>query len=385
MKLRIVHKMVIAFLVAGILVTLVAGFIIERQLKADHLARIEVEMTAVAQIISLMPQSRILRFTDALAEHSGCRLTLIDAQGKVLAESDQHEGEADSHFDRPEIQEARLKGKGMAIRYSRTLKQEMIYVAVRYGSVGYVRLSRPFQEADGSLARFRETAFLASILIAFCSLFIALVFSLRIASTLKRLAAFSERVRQGNAVGAFRSETRDEIGILAENINGMVAALQEKIRSAQEERRKLESVFAGMTEGVMVLDPEGRIETVNKQMEKLTGLDGEKAKGRTLLEAFRNPALYDALERFSQTGRTVSKEIRLGGDPPLAFEVTISAVPNATGGAEKSKTILVFHDVTRLKQLEQVRTDFVANVTHEIRTPLTAIIGFVETLQKGAL
>ena len=105
--------------------------------------------------------------------------------------------------------------------------------------------------------------------------------------------------------------------------------------------------------------------------------------GRTLLETFRNIPLHDALGRFETTGEKVVQEITLGDENPVVLDVTISAIQIEEGGDQK--TMLVFHDVTRLKKLERIRTDFVANVTHEIRTPLTAIIGFVETLQRGAI
>jgi two-component system phosphate regulon sensor histidine kinase PhoR len=159
--------------------------------------------------------------------------------------------------------------------------------------------------------------------------------------------------------------------------------LQEKIRTADEEREKLQSVFTGMTEGIMLLNAGQRIETLNRGMEKMLGLRYGNVVGRTLLEAFRNISLHDGLERFRETGKTVSREISLGEDHPLVADVTISGIRGKTDG--ERKTILVFHDVTRLKKLERVRTDFVANVTHEIKTPLTAIIGFVETLQRGAI
>ena len=180
-----------------------------------------------------------------------------------------------------------------------------------------------------------------------------------------------------------RIESRDEIGQLAESINEMVAVLQEKIRKADAEKRKLESVFSSMREGVMVLDAENRIETINRGMEEMTGRPHGDVIRKTLLEAFRNIPLHDALERFREREETVCEEIGLGDYRPVMMDVTISAIRGETDGEQK--TMLVFHDVTRLKKLERIRTDFVANVTHEIRTPLTAIIGFVETLQQGAV
>jgi two-component system phosphate regulon sensor histidine kinase PhoR len=248
---------------------------------------------------------------------------------------------------------------------------------------GYIRLSRSLQEVTGAIDRLREPILRDLLLIVFCSLLAALLFSIRTIAPIRKLAAFTEKARMGNISGKIRIESKDEIGALAENINAMVDVLQEKIRIADEERRQLQSVFAGMAEGIMVLDKENRIETLNRGMETLIGSRIGELYGRTILDAFRNVQLQDALARFRATGETVFQEITLGEENPVVLDATITASLRETDGEEK--TILVFHDVTRLKKLERVRTDFVANVTHEIRTPLTAIIGFVETLLQGAL
>jgi len=123
-------------------------------------------------------------------------------------------------------------------------------------------------------------------------------------------------------------------------------------------------------------------EAVNRGMEEMTGRPPGEMVGRTILEAFRNVELHDALGRFQEREETLCEEIGMGNGQPVVMDVTISVVRGEAVG--ERKTMLVFHDVTRLKRLERIRTDFVANVTHEIRSPLTAIIGFTETLQQGA-
>lgn len=386
MKLRLFHKFFLAFLAIGIAAVAIAGELIERELKADLTHQIEEELASGARIIALMPAGGIAARVEALAEHARARLTLIDASGKVVADSAPGNGEPDNHLNRSELQEARLRGKGSAIRYSRTLKKEMLYVAIPLrdgaGITGYVRLSRPVADITLAAGRMGQPLFDILLAVVVCLLLSALLFTFRILSPIGRLAAFTGKIRAGSAAGALRIESRDEIGDLAENINGMVAVLREEFRKSDEEKRKLEAVFAGMSEGVMVLDAENRIESVNREMEGMSGrLPGEMA-GRTILEAFRKVELHDALERFRKKGESLREEIDLGNGRPMMMDVTISAVPDGTGG--QRKTMLVFHDVTRLKRLEQIRTDFVANVTHEIRTPLTAIIGFAETLQQDA-
>ncbi len=386
MKSRLFTKLFLAFVATGILVVTISEFLIERQLESGLIRWSEEEMTAQAQIIALMPMEEIARHAVELAERSRSRLTLIDAVGRVLEDSDSSGDKMESHLNRSEIQEARLKGKGVSIRYSHSLKMNMLYVAFPLGEQkrpqGYIRLSRSFQEVTGAIDRVREPILWDLLLIVFCALLAALLFSLRTIAPIRKLAAFTEKARTGNISGKFRVESRDEIGALAENINVMVDVLQEKIRIADEERRQLQSVFAGMAEGIAVLDKEGRIETLNRGMEELIGSGIGELHGRTILEAFRNIPLHDALARFRATGETVFQEITLGVENPVVLDVTITAIQSETDREEK--TILVFHDVTRLKKLERVRTDFVANVTHEIRTPLTAIIGFVETLLQGA-
>ncbi|MBN2567814.1 MAG: PAS domain-containing sensor histidine kinase, partial [Deltaproteobacteria bacterium] len=171
---------------------------------------------------------------------------------------------------------------------------------------------------------------------------------------------------------------------LAKNINYMVEDHQEKIRAVYEEKGKLESVFSSMAEGVLMLDSQHRIELINSGLKNiLRDGYGQDILGKTTLEAFRNVGLEDAFHRFRETRRPVFEEISFGEETPIILDVTISAIHGLPVGEEK--TMMVFHDVTRLKRLEKMREDFVANVTHEIKTPLTAIIGFIDTLQGGAL
>lgn len=387
MKIRIFHKFLIAFLAIGIAAVAISGLLIERKLKTDLTHRIENEMVSGARIIALIPAGEIAGHVGELAERAGVRLTLIDVSGKVLADSEPDGGELDNHLNRSELQEARLRGKGAAVRYSRTLKKDMLYVAIPLleGSrtTGYVRLSRPLAEITLAVDGIGQAVFDIVLVMVAAFLLIALLFSFKMLSPIRRLVAFTGKIRTGSASGLLRIDSRDEIGDLSENINGMVAVLHEEIRTADEEKRKLEAVFSGMSEGVMVLDAENRIESVNRGMGEMTGRPPGDMVGRTILEAFRNVELHDALGRFRERGETLCEEIGLGNGQPVMMDVTISAVRGEAAG--ERKTMLVFHDVTRLKRLERIRTDFVANVTHEIRTPLTAIIGFTETLQQGAL
>lgn len=383
MKSRLFRKFLLSFLLVGIAVFAFSSFILRGELRKTLISRFEQEMTAEGKTIAGMPIPQIVRDAGNLAVIAHSRLTLVDVSGKVLADTMSDAREMESHLDRSEMQEARLRGVGKSLRYSSTLKEDMLYVAVPHGEGGYVRLARPVTEID-LFTHEGGRVFLGLFfaIVAFY-LLVAIYLSSGIFSSLRRLALFTGRVRAGDFSGSLIVQSRDEIGELYENINEMVGALREKISKADEARRKLESVFAGMDEGVMLLDAERRIESLNRSMERMIGVPAEEAVGRTILEICRNAELHDALKRALESGAGVCAEITVGDERPKEMDVTISLMNGETGG--ERKTILVFHDVTRLKRLEQVRTDFVANVTHEIRTPLTAIIGFAETLQQGAL
>ena len=387
MTTRLFYKLFGTYLVIAVLAVVLAGFFIERELKTGLTRWIEEDLMAETQIIALMPEGEIEKQSQALVERSRARVTLIDARGLVTLDSNRQTKDLDNHLNRSEIQESRVKGKGTATRYSQTLKMDMLYVALPLyeGShlKGYLRLSRPLLEVDRSVDKLRFSIFQVLLLIIILSMIVAFIFSMKVISPIQEIEAFTDKIRKGDVSGMLMIDSRDEIGQLSKNINDMVAELQEKIRVANEEKWKLRAAFASMAEGVMVLDSQDRIEGLNKGMAEMIGREYADIVGKTPIEAFRNIALQDALNRFRQAGEIVLEEITLGDENPMILDVNISAVKSLPG--QDPKTMIVFHNVTRLKKLEQVRADFVANVTHEIKTPLTAIIGFVETLQQGAI
>jgi two-component system phosphate regulon sensor histidine kinase PhoR len=193
---------------------------------------------------------------------------------------------------------------------------------------------------------------------------------------------FTEELRRGEPQGSIILHTSDETKKLADNINYLVDELQSKIRLANEEKSKLMTALTSINEGVLILNTDATIEFVSPSLGNILAEQYGEIVGKTLMEAFRNVELQKTFERFKQSHDTVSSEITLGNIDPVILSVSISEIHGYPG---EEKEMIVFHDVTRLKKLERIRTDFVANVTHEIRTPLTAVIGYLETLQAGAI
>ncbi|NTW78321.1 MAG: HAMP domain-containing protein [Syntrophaceae bacterium] len=348
--------------------------------------QIKGQLLTYAELVDLSSTSTITRQIVQIARISGARVTLIDAAGDVLADSEKKIEELENHFNRPEIRESRLRGRGYAIRYSTTAAVDTLYVAVPMKSgqdiTGYVRLARPLYDVHNTIKNLYNSFLLTMLIVAVLSLIIALLFSRRLAAPIKAMEKFTERLRRGDTSGTILINTSDETKTLADNINYLVEELNSKIRLANEESGKLVTAFASMTEGVMILDAADRIEVVNQAMNNILAMRFGDVTGKTLIEVSRNVDLQKAFLKFKQTREPVSQEITLGSRQPVVLTVSISGIK---GDKDSEKTMIVFHDVTRLKKLERVRLDFVANVTHEIRTPLTAILGYLETIRDGAI
>ena len=379
MRSRLFYKVFATYLVVTVISVFVVSLLVGREVKKSSTKSVEEELTACARVVDLSMGKDMETKVDRLASASRSRVTLIDALGNVIVDSERAAAGMENHLNRPEIQEARVKGKGSAVRFSSTVGVDMLYVAVPIKEGGYVRLARPLYEVKQSIDNIYRSFFTAILLVIPLSLLAAFVFSYRLTSPIKAMEVFTEKLRRGDVSGSLLVKTTDEVKQLADNINYLVAELQEKIRVANEEKGKLVAAFASMTEGVLIIDGEGRIEVYNRALREMFSPRYGDVQGKTLIEAFRNVDLQNAFDRFKKTGGPVTEEVTMGTLDPAILDVSISSIPG------EAKTMIVFHDVTRLKKLEKMRVDFVANVTHEIRTPLTAILGFIETLQEGAI
>jgi len=386
-KGRLFYKIFATYLVLVVLVIAVMEFFLTPQIRETITRGVKERMIGHGRIMALTPLEELTKKAKEMAAGAQARITVIDAAGRVLADSSQQEQKWDNHLNRPEVQEARIRGLGTAVRYSRTLRQHMLYVAVAVGDGkvirGYVRLAHSLEEVSQSIEHLYRSIYLTLFIIAIPSLLLAFFFARNISAPIRRLMDFTAKIRAGEKVSPLLTDSEDELGKLTKDINLILAAQEEKIRLATEEKSKLEAAFAGMVEGVLTLDRDSRIDQFNRGLRKMLGKGRAEILGKTPLEVFRSADLQTALQRFREKGETIWQEVSLGDEKPLILDVNISAIRGFPG--DEGKVMMVFHDVTRLKQLERMRMDFVANVTHEIRTPLTAILGYIETLQQGTV
>jgi two-component system phosphate regulon sensor histidine kinase PhoR len=385
-KRNLFFKILFSYLIILCLSFFVLDLLIKDEIKKVMTGKIEAELLTYAELVDLNSAQKMSDQLQQIARISNSRVTLVDAQGKVFADSEKDIEQLENHFSRPELQEARLKGKGKSIRFSQSIGVDMLYVALPMKSqsqiTGYVRLARPLHDVRSMIEKIYQSVFLAMMIVAVIALFIALIFSYHLTAPIRALEKFTERLRRGDPSGAIILKTSDETKNLADNINYLVDELQSQIRLANEEKSKLMTAFTSMTEGVLILNAENKIEFVNQALSNMLAEQYGDINGKTLMEAFLNADLQKSFLKFKETHATVFEEVTLGIFDPVILSVSISSVHNYPG---EEKVMAVFHDVTRLKKLEKIRVDFVANVTHEIRTPLTAIIGYLETINAGTI
>ncbi len=388
MKINLFYKLFVTYVVIALVAVIIINLQMGTHIKATIQERIEQNLLTNSHLITLTSSLADLEKTvDRIAAIADARATLITADGRVVYDSETTTVEMDNHLNRTEIQEARVRGKGSAIRFSQTLRIDTLYVAmpILQGNTieGYIRLARPLTEVKQSIHELNIVLLQSFLFVGALSFLIAFIFSARFVSPIQEMEQFTTRLREGEMPGTLLINSADERGRLARNINHLVTELKEKIGQAQEEKGKLEAAFASMTDGVLVLNNAGAIESANASFTRMFSLNYGDIVGKTPLDAFRNIDLQKALDRFRENGVPLSQEISLEEGDIGAVDVTISPIRGLPRNDEK--TMLVFHDVTRLKKLEKMRGDFVANVTHEIKTPLTAILGFIETLKDGAI
>jgi two-component system phosphate regulon sensor histidine kinase PhoR len=187
----------------------------------------------------------------------------------------------------------------------------------------------------------------------------------------------AEEIARGRFPKPLRIDARGELGQLASSLNDMSAQLQARLRELSEEKAELAAILASMTEGVLLVDAEAKIRLMNQAFRRQFQL-GDEAIGKTIMEALRNVSLQELTAAAGPDGNVSSREIAFLNPGDRSFDVNAACLRQRDGS--HLGTVVVFHDITRIKQLENVRKEFVANVSHELRTPLSIIKGYVETL-----
>ncbi len=397
MQRKLFWKLALTFLALLLSVLLAVDFLAERALRTSYENEGYQQLKALARVIRLQPlpltsaapqtPEEVAELNTWVAAHSssGVHITILSSDGRVLADSQSEISTMDNHADRPEVREALQNGEGSATRMSASLHNQLMYYAVREDLPGNVpvvlRLALPMDGFSEQLWNFRRNLWLWSLLIYLLAGALAMLASRSYTGRIERLREFSRRVAEGDFRPIPADGTGDTLEALGSSLNQTALRLDRTIRSLTEERNLSAAILGSMVEGVAVVNGAERLVFANPGFAAILGLDVPPVAGSSLLEVVRQTELIEAVRRVLTGEPRVEAEISTGTLRQHYFAVTVAAVR----AGETSGAVIVLHDITELRRLERIRRDFVANVSHEFRTPLTAIQGFAETLIGGAI
>ncbi|OUS70052.1 PAS domain-containing sensor histidine kinase [Paenibacillus sp. MY03] len=376
-----------------------AGFLMMKTFKNNHINALEDNMVRELHLIvnkmdwltgELEEQSfYYTKEAEELKGYTDARVTFMRGDGTVIGDSDYDPRTMDNHASRKEVMEAMDKGIGQAVRPSETAGESLIYVAIPHvvvedGNTYIIRLAMSLQEVEGSIDQL--TIVLIGGLWVLC--IVAAVISYRIALSLtkplEQITKVAKRIKNMDYRARVKTTKQDEIGELGTAINAMADSLQVQMSRIRQNENQLESVLANMINGVVMIDVHGIILLMNRRAEEVLGFSARELVGRHFAEAKQQYELAQIIQEALDSREHLREEITFYFPEERLLELNLVPVRENNDG-EFSGVLLVLQDVSAIRRLERMRSEFVANVSHELKTPIAAVKGFAETLLGGAV
>ncbi|MBT3890483.1 MAG: PAS domain-containing protein [Planctomycetaceae bacterium] len=319
------------------------------------------------------------------------RITLIEKQGQVLADSQTDPQQLDNHGDRPELIAALKNGHGKKKRFSDSLGIEMLYIAYRVEhqgtTVGFIRAALGTQQISDQVADIQlKIATLVLIIIA-GGLSIAGIGIAKMTQPVVQLIEEARELTSGQIKKPRNLSKGNEFDELGQTLNNLSKTLSKRMRQLERNHNELLVVLEGMKEGVIAVDGSDCIRFANEAVCRMFSLDVNRDEGRPIWEVLRNQMIETTVHKARKSDEPFHGKIELLTPHEQHLSLSASAIPNSNHSASSKKpgVIIVFHDITEIHRLENMRRDFVANVSHELKTPLASIQAFAETLIDGAI
>lgn len=391
MRSRFLWKLYAGYSALILLSTVVVGGLIAQRIERDSFEEIQQSLRAqavllkdlAAQFFETSPDLTFQERIHALGTEIDTRLTVIRTDGVVIADSKKNPVGMDNHANRPEILAVGLHGVGVVTRFSSNMGIEMMYFAlpVQDGNrlLGYVRASLPLSVIDNRLNHLQAVVALGSGLAGIVALVLGFLLARRFLKPLTSMTAVAESMALGNYDQRLSIAGKDEIGKLAQALNRMAKNCHNQMEAINTDRNKLSAILAGMVEGVVAVDWNERVVHMNEAAGQILDVSPEESMDKPIGVVIHLPEFCEALRNTLYDGIEMKRDLRLKTRRRDQV-IEMHASPLYGGQGELVGAVVVLYDVSELHRLERILRDFMANASHELKTPITAIRGLVETL-----
>jgi two-component system, OmpR family, phosphate regulon sensor histidine kinase PhoR len=333
-----------------------------------------------------MYQRKILDFASKTGKVHRARITVIGLDGVVIADSESAPEKMENHSNRPEVRAANRDGIGFSRRESSTLKHEFLYVArrakLRAGPELIIRMAAPAEYVDATVGHMKMIIFLSVAAILVLSVAITLVISYGFTAPIMRLNETAEKIASGDLSARSGLKSKDEFGRLGEAVDRMAEEIQKYLEDIHFKKNEIENILDSIQDGLILIDRDRRILLISDSVPAMFGLDKDDYSGKPLINVVRHRNINDDVRAVLEGGRPCESELELNPISRTTLEARTFPYKNEDGVI--AGAVVVLRDVSRIKRLETVRKEFVENASHEMRTPVTLIRGFIETLMSGA-
>lgn len=387
---RITRRCLASFLLAALTALTITGLLLLHYFHAYTMQKEQDALMLNAQIIeqTLAAQGRsgsheLTSLLQQLSDNTGLRITILNVDGTVLMDTSEPAAKLDNHFHRQEIQQALTHEYGTAIRYSNTLGENRMYVAIPVYADGQlvriIRTSNSLAAAEASYQTLRQALIAAILLSAVIAFLLAVWLAKRQVAPLQRLRQDAAIIAHGDYGHRINWRSGDEFDQLIQTINLLTGNLSCRIAEASAEAEKFALVLEQMDNAVMLIDSRGQIIEANRQAQELFQLKDQPLK-RHSIHLLGSAGLSETAQRVSRTQcpETITYQRESGQAAHTSHTFTIFLTPFP--GQDTAQILAVFHDISLLQEINERQAEFISNAAHELSTPLTAISGFAETL-----
>jgi two-component system phosphate regulon sensor histidine kinase PhoR len=393
-RFRFFWRLYLSFAVLVLLCLGATGVLVVRQYRADLSERLESSLRVQTMTLAHLAAddfaaapADVQALVERFAKATQRRVTLVRRDGTVIADSDRPVGELPNHADRAEIRTALHSGHGVDQRPSSSTGRVMLYAAHvpehELRTSGVVRVAAYVDEIDQQVASVRQVFVTGAVLASLVALVFGAFAMRRAARPLEEMHDVASALSSGDYAARVEEPGDDELGVLGSTLNRLGGDMSERVSALTAGQDRLRAMVAGMVEGVIAVDDSDRITFTNHTARRMLGVAaGAEVRGERLWEAARVAEVPELLAEARRSDAAAQRELNLllGGR-----EVVVRAQAHRFADGDRIGVVVVLHDISELRRLERIRRDFVANVSHELKTPLTSIRGYVETLLDGAL